>query len=296
MRVHLSFACSALIGFFAPACARSDPAGSPVAVRVANVVDRTQGSQPRLVESEVRALVAQELDRSPAFKTERDHALDVDVWVARLETEDGRGALGLHLRANAPERVRDALPDGLAATVELTHEDDVAVDGTEDLRVAARRAVAVFEAKLVLAEGQPGAVERLLTSSDPELVVLALETIRDRRLRVMADAVVPLLDHADDDVVRSAIECLGEIGSPQHVPQLIRASKLSDRSYANRLYEALASLGGQDAHGFLQFAVRNEDDPSLAAAAQRALQQVEAQGRGARSAPPTNLMIPRGHR
>jgi HEAT repeat protein len=83
-----------------------------------------------------------------------------------------------------------------------------------------------------------------------------------------------LLEHADGRVALLAIECIGEIGGPEHVAALLARIQLADTDQVNRAYDALARLGGPEAEGFLQFAARNEDEPVRRAAAERALQSV----------------------
>jgi hypothetical protein len=138
--------------------------------------------------------------------------------------------------------------------------------------------------------GRPAALE-LLGADDSQLVVLALMWIRDHPSRDVADAVAELLEHEDDTVALMAIECLGLVGTEAHAAALVRSLRLGDRAHAHRGYEALASLGGPHARGFLEFAARNEDDPSLAAAARRALDTVRS-GAADRTGDP----VPRGHR
>lgn len=205
------------------------------------------------------------------------------------ELHDGRGTRVLRLEVAA-----DAPPDhaGLdfQATVELERSDGT-VEIQRDLPVAVSRAAAVLQAKLVLARGEVEHVATLLRDEDPELNLLALDWVARKRRRDMADDVAKMLDHGDERVVLRAVECIGVVGGPQHVGQLVASARLADRGHAGRLYEALAAVGGDEARGFLEFAARNEDDPDLAAVAQRALERVDRARLPERQPPP-----PRGHR
>jgi HEAT repeat protein len=92
-----------------------------------------------------------------------------------------------------------------------------------------------------------------------------------------------------------AIETIGLIGGPEHVPALLARIQLADTPQVSRAYDALASLGGPEATGFLEFAARNEDEPDRRKAAQQALRRVaesDIVGPGGR---PSSLPN-RGHR
>ena len=151
----------------------------------------------------------------------------------------------------------------------------------------------MLEAKLALADDDRVAINRLLKAEDPELVLLALEWVHRRRDPAFADAVASLVDHDDDRVVSLAVDCLGRVGTAQHVDTLLRSARLAQRDHAFRLYEALAGLGGDQARGFLLFAARNEDDPALAEAARRALERIDRRPSPGRGAPQA---VARGHR
>lgn len=196
----------------------------------------------------------------------------------------------LMLNMDVPVDLKGVL-DELEATVEVERAGgDSSV--REDLPMAAERAVAVLDAKVLLAR-TPRAAASLLRDIDPEIVLIALDWVRDQRDRGATDAVAALLHHRDSRVALLAIEVLGDVGGADEARTLIASARLSDRDHTGRLYEALAALGGPEAEGFLAFAARNEDDPALARLAERAL------GQARRSAPrtePTANAIPRGHR
>jgi hypothetical protein len=228
-------------------------------------------------------------------ETERpSKPLSARLRIAVLGTTDGGEVLRVELTVDdPPDRIRAALGRDFEAVIEL--EPIGPVDLQQDLPVALGRAVAVLETKAVLVRGDEAAIERILAHPDPELVVLALEWIARHRLRAHADAVAQLVGHADDRVALRAVECLGVVGAQKHARALVSAPRLADRAHASRLYATLAGLGGPDAVGFLEFAVRNEEDPTLAAMAKRALEHARHGGEQGTS-PQGRTPMMRGHR
>lgn len=164
------------------------------------------------------------------------------------------------------------------------------VDLRQDLPFALERAVAILEAELELERGSSDALTRLLGDRDPELISIALRWAGVRKMREAVDRVVPLLKHKDPRVAVAAVDCLAQIGGPEHAGALVNAARLADREHTRRLYEALGVLGGPQALGFLAFAARNEDDPVLAQEAKGAL---DVAGRAQDTAVAT---VERGHR
>lgn len=229
--------------------------------------------------------------------------LATDVAVGEVESAAGGRILRVELAAHVPAAMQTLLGAEVDATIELERTDGT-LSAAEDLPVALARGVGVLDAKLQLATGALAEAEALLGDEDPEIVVLSLEHIARKRWRSLADAVAARLPAADERVAAAAIEALGQVGGPEHTATLLRHARLADRDQAERLYEALASLGGDDARGFLEFAARNEDDPGLAQVAQRALRRLQgtaepagevvADGSASDAAPETRGL--RGHR
>jgi hypothetical protein len=184
----------------------------------------------------------------------------------------------------------EAADQALDAYVELERRDQT-IDLRRDLPVAVERALALVDTKVTVVRGTPDDLRALLADEDPEVVLLVLDGVQRRRLRELGDAVFGLVEHSEERVALRAVECLGVVGGEEHAPGLVRLARLADRAHANRLYETLANLGGEHAHGFLAFAARNEDDPELASLAERALARLEArQPLGSTDA------VARGHR
>jgi hypothetical protein len=216
---------------------------------------------------------AKRLAADPA--AERVGSLRGRIAIGAIESPQGGPILRVELVADTPTTLHASVGSRLDATVELER-----VDGTlqpaEDVPLAVGRAVAVLDAKLVLAGADADDVRRLLADTDPEIVLLALEHVGRRRMRAVADDVAGLLPNDDDRVVAAAVECLGLVGSSEHTAVMLKHVRLADRAQAQRLYEALAVLGGDEAAAFLEFAARNEDDPALADVARGALRRLHA--------------------
>lgn len=244
---------------------------------------------PTLAEDRVRAIVRRSLDLAPSFvPAERDRrsgrGAKGDTLIASFEyrelpdaSDHGRDLL-VRLAVESPDQLSEELgAEGLDVTVLLEREAGQA-DLSVDLQMATDRVAAILQARIDLAQANEGAVERLLACGDPERIILALEWVRDHdrheQARAAADRVAELIKHEDEDVGLLAIETIGQIGGPEHVPTLLARIQLTDTSQTNRAYDALARLGGPEAEGFLEFAARNEDEPDLRAAAQRALRKV----------------------
>jgi hypothetical protein len=261
-----------------------EPAPQPYQLQVVSI-DAHGG--PKLPEDRVRAIVRRSLDRSPSFTpAERDQRSGgrSDALLATLEyrelpdaTDHGRDLM-VRLTVEPPEQLAARLgPTGLDITVLLEREAGDA-DLATDLQLATDRLTTILQARTDLALGSSGAIDRLLRASDPELVLLTLAWIRDHggepEAAAAADQVTELITHDDEAIGLFALDIIGQIGGPQHVPAVLERIRLTDTTQVSWAYDALAQLGGPEAKGFLQFAARNEDEPDRRAAAQRALQRV----------------------
>lgn len=261
-----------------------EPAPQAYALQVVSI-DAHGG--PQLPEDRVRSIVRRSLEHSPSYiHAERDARSGghKDALIATLEyrelpdaTDHGRDLM-VRLNVEAPEQLATRLgPSGLDITVLLEREAGDA-DLASDLQLATDRVTTILQARTDLALGTAGTVDRLLRSGDPELVLLTLEWIRDHadepEAAAAADRVTELINHDDEDIGLLALDTIGRIGGPQHVPAVLERIRLTNTPQVSRAYDTLAQLGGPEAEGFLQFAARNEDEPDRRAAAQRALQRV----------------------
>jgi len=268
----------AVVGLAGPGCRDDREAGGRrLGLDVGDIALGPTGGEvdEALVRDSIAAAVgnAKRLAADPA--AEGVASLKGRMAVAALETPQGGPILRVELVVDTPSALHGSVGPRLEATVELER-----VDGTlqpaEDVPVAVGRAVAVLDAKLVLAGADADDLRRLLADADPEIVLLALEHVGRRRVRAVADDVAGLLPNDDDRVVAAAVECLGLVGSTEHTAVMLKHVRLADRAQAQRLYEALAVLGGDEAAAFLEFAARNEDDPALADVARGALRRLYA--------------------
>jgi hypothetical protein len=244
-------------------------------VRIVRVTDRSAGDED-VSRDMVKQVVGTALAAEDSFELVSDgEALRAEIWFAEQPGPTGQRDLIVGLRVETPPDLSTRLgEEGLEANVLLERESGQA-SLAEDLNLAIGRAVGVLEARVGLARGDAERVNELLGADDPELVLLALEWVRDRRSPADPDRVAALLGHSDERVGLLAIEALGVIGGPEHVQRLLRGVRLSDPGQAHRAYEALTALGGPDARAFLEFAARNEDEPERRQAAMRALAELD---------------------
>lgn len=263
---------------------------------------------PALPEDRVRAIVRRALARSPSFApAQRDQRSGKhgDTLVATFEyrelpdaSDHGRDLM-VRMNVEAPrELARELGPAGLDVTVLLERAaGEAQLD--RDLQLATDRLVTVLQARTDLAAVVPGTVDRLLRSGDIDLLILTLEWVRDHprrpQARAAADRVAELIRHEHEEVGLLAIDAIGQIGGPEHVPAVLDGIQLADTPLVNRAYDALARLGGPEAEGFLKFAVRNEDEPTRREAAERALRRV-AESDIIRPSGPGSRLPNRGHR
>ncbi len=235
---------------------------APTAVRV---VLADTGADP--FADRVLGEVAAHLERSPLFEVADRDGRPARVRVSRPVEAQVEG-LRIDVRVEDP-----AAPSGAwEAAVEVFPAEGRALEPA-DLSLAAGRAVAVLEARRLLASGQREHIGRILTADDPKLVALALEWIRDHAPGAYVDAMPPLLASGDPGVVRLAAEVVGRAGDPAYVSVLLDAAGRAAEGPRRAIYDALGRIGGDRAERFLAFAARNEADDELARAARHALRR-----------------------
>ncbi len=281
------------------ACGGSPPDGGGAdetyPVRIALVREGAEGR--RVAPGELEPAFERAFESTPRFAlaSTDDRALSAQVWYHTAPAEHGGRAVELSVRVEAPAELRHELgEDALEATVSL---DRPHTEGpSEDLGVALGLALHVLDARLQLAAGDEDEVGRLLQSEDPALRILAMEWVRDHRLVEQLDGCVTSLGDEDLEVASVAVECVAAVGDERQVPVLLGHLRLADPGHTQRVYEALAELGGDKALDFLKFAARNEDDPDRRTTAREALARLESSG----GAPAPRLArlrpTPRGHR
>ena len=226
-------------------------------------------------------------------QTSRDvPELPLEVVLGAVTDPDAAPILRLSAQAHPPREWRARLGDEIEAIVEVEPKGGV-LDPVEHGELALHRAVAVLDAKIGLLLDGRDAIATLLAGDDPQIVVLGLDWVTDHRGREYADDVARLVDHPDERVALRAVECLGVVGEARHAHALVRLPRLADRAYAQRIYDALARLGGAEAQGFLEFAARNEDDPLMMEVAADALSRLST---GDATTGPGEAAGLRGHR
>jgi hypothetical protein len=281
---------------------RAEPAPDVYYVRLTSVEHH---GGPHVPEERAHAIIRRSLDAAPSFSpAERDlrsrggsgTILAASLEYRELPDPDERGRdLLVRLAIETPKDLVDELGDeGLDATV-LLERSSGEVDLGDDLQLAADRLARILQARIDLARRAPGAVVALLEDPDPQLITIGLAWVRDHRDEApgdLPDRVAELINHPDADVRLLAIETIGAIGGPEHAAVLLDRIELNDANQVARTYEALAQLGGSEARTFLEFAVRNEDEPERRDAAERALQRLD----GHSDASLIDRVMERGHR
>jgi hypothetical protein len=199
-------------------------------------------------------------------------ALGAELWYQEQTADDGAREIYLQAQIEVPTGLRPVLGGVIHTTVILEREGD-AGEATidDDVAAAAARAFAVLDTRLALARGDHDAVRGLLKDEDPELVILALEWIREHTPADFSGDLLALLEHDDARVATLAVECLGYAGDPGLALAIIRYARPMSREHTREVYRALARLRGPDSLGYLRFAAANEDDSILREEAERSL-------------------------
>lgn len=275
---------------FGAGCKQAPASAETAAYTVSLTELRTRAAGGRGDRAWQRQTLEDALEGAEMFRVEPSGgALGAHAEIVERRDSDGI-VIRLDVSMEVPPDLAGAL-DALDATVEVFRaRGDSAI--REDLPLAAERAAAVLDAKVQLAR-TPRVAPDYLRDPDAEIALVALDWVEAQRDHDAAPVVLEMLRHPDDRVLLRAVEVLGQVGTSREVPGLIAAARLNDRAHTGRLYEALATLGGPDAEGFLAFAARNEDDPALAQLAERALDLAQS---SASSAPVPGVSVFRGHR
>ncbi|GEM_PF-2318285 len=265
-------------------------------LHLAAVVERSDGSAqaPARLRSACRRGLAG-VDRFDVVGEAGEDVLEAKIFYGELPPGEAHepARLLVYLRVDTPPDLERAVgADAFDATVLVTREDEKSL--AQDLEHAVKRAAAVLEARVDLVKGEIGQVNELLRSRDPEIVSLVLEWLRLHPSDLYIHEVEQLLVSEHSMVALGAIETIAIVGGPAQVPALLRNLHLGDGGQVHRTYDALGMLGGPDAVAFLEFAVRNEDEPERQSAARQALERA----RLSRQKPLSSLddRILQGHR
>ncbi len=258
-----------------------------------------EGHGPMRAPSEawVRRSVHAAMGKSVLFSP-GEAGLELRATYWELPDREGQGSrdLVVELELESPDLVRRADgPETLAATVLLERRGAGPEQFEGDLELALSRAMVVLDGRTRLAMGRPEQVAALLRSGDADMILLALEALREaprRGAKGHASEVAQVLGHRDQRVRVAAVETLGAIGGPAQVRALIAQLRLSDPIDAEASYRALAAMGGGVAEDFLRFAAENEDEPGQRRAAALALRSM----REGEPDDATRALLDRSHR
>ncbi len=255
------------------ACDKSQETG-PQPVRIERVHHRTDDGgvidEGRLV-ARLGASLGERANLRIAAPTDRGSVLGAALWFQEKVAEDGEREVYLQAQIEVPAELRAILGGLIHATVILERDPGGQASLDDDVVAAGARAFAVLDTRLALARGDHGVVRELLGDEDPELVILALEWIREHTPAAFAGDVVAILEHEDDRVSALAVECLGYAADRALVEPIVRSARPMSRLQTREVYRALARLRGAEALGYLRFAAANEDDSILREEAERSL-------------------------
>ncbi len=255
------------------ACEESQKTG-PKPVRIERVHHRTDDGgvidAERLI-ARFNSSLGQRANLRIATPADQESVLGADLWFQEKVAEDGEREVYLQAQVEVPAELRPIIGGVIHATVILERETSGQASLDDDVVAAGARAFAVLDTRLALARGEHGVVRGLLGDDDPELVILALEWIREHTPATFAEDVVALLQHRDDRVCALAVECLGYAADRAVVGPILRSARPMSRLQTREVYRALARLRGPEALGYLRFAAANEDDSILREEAERSL-------------------------
>jgi HEAT repeats len=128
--------------------------------------------------------------------------------------------------------------------------------------------------------------ERLRTASVPaihvalrgdggELQEQAIRIAGERKLRDEVPVLLELLDNPNESVRDAALGALIQIGDRRAVTTLAKSRSLHDRREMRKILDAIATLGGDEAHDYLSFVAASHDDEEIRALAAAAKLRLE---------------------
>jgi hypothetical protein len=115
-----------------------------------------------------------------------------------------------------------------------------------------------------------------LGAPDARVRDCAVRVLADRKSRAAVPALVERLADPDPEVVERAIGALGQIGDAAAVPSLVRLAQRRQGPSVAHLARIIGDVGGPDARSYLLTLASGHADPLVRAAAQQALDEMEA--------------------
>jgi hypothetical protein len=280
--------------FVASTCKRSPPPSAtardetpalgPVVLKSVPAAD-FRGDKIRIDEEKLRTKVKGLLEQSGVFAGADAQRAAVVVTIELIPAAEGSAEaveMVVSLRLKATLR-----PEGRAP---LHYTEDVAAMGrapleTQDVpearaafqRLAERSAedlVQTYLARQKLWSADARQVAEALKSADNDQRIEALRVVGERQLRDLADLAIGLLEDEDEDVRDAALGALVVLRERGAVKVLARSRQMRDVREMRKVLDAMATLGGREAHDYLAFVAENHDEEEIRAMAKAALERM----------------------
>ncbi|MBI4508624.1 MAG: HEAT repeat domain-containing protein [Deltaproteobacteria bacterium] len=188
-----------------------------------------------------------------------------------------RGMLLLQVKiAGASPEEDGTLEENLISEVPMARsEQGIAEQCTAFLSRMLDDAVRGLAAKEKIRLGDRDAVREALGGSDPLLFRAALSSVAAHGLKELVPNLISLLGSEDPAVRDGAIGALVEMRERTAVAALTGLAKFGDLDTMRRIIDAIGTIGGDEAHSYLEFVAQGHGHPAIRELAQKALQHLE---------------------
>ncbi|HVR62075.1 MAG TPA: HEAT repeat domain-containing protein [Polyangia bacterium] len=129
-------------------------------------------------------------------------------------------------------------------------------------------------ARLKLKHAPPAAIAAALAGGAGELREAAIRAVGERGLREHVPRLLTLLTDDDEATRDAALGALITLKEPRAVAVLTKSRSLRDRREMQKIIEAIAVLGGEEALDYLSFVAATHDDEEIRAQAAQAYQRL----------------------
>jgi HEAT repeat protein len=129
--------------------------------------------------------------------------------------------------------------------------------------------------------GTTGELLAALKDVDADVRRQAVRAAAWRRERATLPALVALLDDPQDDLRDMALGALTDIADPAAIKPITARVKFSDTDQLRKVIDPVASIGGDEAHAFLEFVGSGSEDPEIRKMAKEALERMDRRARTA---------------